>query len=93
MNKKIKFNILDYKGMYVMHCDTKDKAITFAEYMKLGSEGIDRIWDEECENTCFDFNEIQLFGNRIICYGHIELYNKKGYTVLEFDNFDWDEVK
>lgn len=28
-----KFNLEDYKGNYVMHCDTKEKSTVFCEFL------------------------------------------------------------
>ena len=87
---KKKFNINDYKGDYVMHCDTEEKANVFCKYLdsvgKKWNNGWSYLktnaWDNYEEDICYSFN-----------YGGFCRYNWccNDYTILEFDNFDWSE--
>jgi hypothetical protein len=72
---KPKFNIEDYKGKYVMHCDTKEKANAF--YKKIHDDYYND-WQSFEENTCYRIDAK-------------EFYDENDYTILEFDNFDWSE--
>lgn len=87
---KQKFNIEDYnKRDYVMHCNTQEKADIFCEYLySIGKPGCSederleaRMWDTFKNNTCYNFNTD--------AYADIYWYKKNGYTILEFDDFDW----
>ncbi len=88
----MKFNINDYKGKYVMHCKTEEEAKAFCRYLN----GIGRKWRDGisylCENdwsfytdqTCYEFNNG--------AYADKCCYLKHGYTILEFSDFEWDEM-
>ena len=87
---KKKFDINDYKGKYVMHCDTEEKANTFCKYLdSIGRKWCDgnsylkvNEWNKYKKDTCYNFN-----------YGSFCDYNHycNDYIILEFDNFDWSE--
>lgn len=90
-NKKI-FNIEDYASeKVVMHCDTEEKAKVFCNYLdklrKYWQSG-DRyskytFWEHYTTNTCYNF----------VRGTHSDLSNfqMKGYMILEFDDFIFDD--
>lgn len=87
-----KFNISDYVDEDVaMHCDTKEKARIFCEYLhRLGltwASGMSYLketdWSDRKKNTCYSFNEGQ---HSSVCW-----YVINGYDILEFDDFDWSD--
>ena len=90
MNKP-KFNIDDYPGKYVMHCNSEGKAMVFCRYMdsiglkwSSGRSYLDyNFWTNEKEETCYSFNDGEY--DSAICY------NDRPYTILEFDDFDWSK--
>lgn len=83
--KKSKFRLEDFQGKYVMHCKTLESAKTFCEFMKANNKSTldSSIWNKHKGETCFDVEGF--------CYGSFEVYENKGYTILDFDNFDWEE--
>lgn len=87
-----KFNISDYVDEDVaMHCDTKEKARIFCEYLhRLGltwASGTSYLkhtgWSKYKNNTCYNFKKCQ--------YSSICWYIDNGYGILEFDDFDWSD--
>ena len=93
-----KFDINDYRGNgYVMHCDTKAKANIFLRYLDSCGEnwigGKSYLtadhWEAYEENTCYVFNTGQ-FGS---CeqLRNPSLFYPDQWTILEFDDFIWDE--
>ena len=88
MKDKI-FNINDYDiGSTVMHCDTYYKAKCFLQLKvidesKLSVEYTDRYFDNCKNQLCF-----ALYGE----FCELDWYKDKGYTVLEFDDFTWNET-
>lgn len=85
---KKKFNIDDYKGCYVMHCDTYEKCKKFCKYLHLVSKRYvafdgDEYFDYK-DKTCYAFNNVSC--------GAWAAYDKncyEKYSLLEFDDFDW----
>ena len=88
---KPRFVIEDYDGDYVMHCPTEENAIAFLQYLhELG-----RTWSSGTsyahvtnyrnyrENTCYDFTDGM--------YDEKSYYDDEGYTILEYDDFDWSD--
>ena len=85
----MKFNINNYKGKYVMHCKTKEEAREFCNYL----HSIGRKWNngefyinQSCyytyrEDTVYFFNDD--------AFDDVEYAREKGYTILEFSDFDW----
>ena len=61
---KKRFNIDDYKGKYVMHCDTEEKAKIFCDYLDVmgkkwwrgASYTTHTNWELNRKKHCFDFN-------------------------------------
>lgn len=88
---KPKFKLEDYIGKYVMHCNTQENAEVFCNFLdehdKKWCGGVSykkvRWWHTYEERTCYAFNKGQ--------YADKDLYLSEGYTVLEFDDFDWGE--
>lgn len=85
---KQKFNINDYPGDYVMHCDTEDKARVFCDYLDLvslqwctnHSYKNKTYFGENLDKTVYYFN----YGR----FGAVHFVDD-GYKILEFDDFDW----
>lgn len=88
---KPKFYIEDYKGKFVMHCEEEWQAEKFCEFLhnqgkKWANEvsyAKENCWDEYRTETCYKFYAG--------AYSSLPFYKKEGYTILEFDNFDWEE--
>lgn len=90
-NKKPKFNIADYLGAYAMHCSTEDQAKIFCKHL----HGLGKTWnsfssylthtnyDRNTVNTCYAFNSD-------LC-SSVDYCKELGYTILEFEDFDWEE--
>ena len=86
------FDIENYKGAYVMHCDTKEKADVFIKYLNSVEDNLWRVnlcnpnitfWWVNGEKTCYNFN--------IGTFGSIGQFEEKNYKTLEFDDFVWGE--
>lgn len=90
-SNKTKFRLKDYKGRYVMHCDTEEKAKVFCKLLhdsgKKWNAGLEysefTLWHEYEKNTCYDFNREQ--------YSSINYFREEKYNILEFDDFDWSD--
>ena len=88
-----KFNLDDYKGNYVMHCDTVKKARAFCEFLHKAERRwiTDEVyrgntrWRMNKEKTVYYFNR----GT----YGSVDRAKEDGYIVLEFDYFNWNDVE
>ena len=86
-----RFNINDYQGDYVMHCDTEDKARVFCDYL----DSVSLQWctnnsyknktyfGENLDKTVYYFN----YGR----FGAVHFVDD-GYKILEFDDFDWSDT-
>ena len=87
----MKFDINQYTGQqYAMHCSTREDAETFLDFLMKhnrswcsGESYKNRHYDKHRHRTCYSFNEGR--------YGNIEWYKENNFTVLEFDDFDWDD--
>lgn len=92
MNNRKKFRLEDYKGNIVMHCDTWEKAKTFLKFLhKCGRNWLSgdsylvyTRWEVYKENTCYEFNQ----GT----YCDLDWSKQEKHTILEFDDFNWDET-
>lgn len=88
---KPKFRLEYYPGDCVMHCDTEEKAKFFCDFLhNLGTEWIcgnsykdETNWEKYKKDTIYNFN--------IGSYTYKEYAEDEGYTILEFDDFDWSE--
>lgn len=86
----MQFNIEQYSGNFVMHCKTIEDAEIFLSILDESgrSWGSGRsykrtsYYDAFREQTCYAFNIGQ--------YGRIDSYLDLGFTILEFDSFDWN---
>lgn len=89
---KPKFNLDNYQGDYVMHCNTEDKCKKFFnflhEYGRTWNTGESYPvtdhwiqWEDHKAQTCIWFNEG--------LYGDIQYALDENNTILEFDDFDW----
>ena len=87
-----KFNIYDYDEDVVMHCPTLEKAEIFLEYLdsvaKTWSDGTRYIskhfWYDYESDTCYEFLEGM--------HDSYQWYEDANYEILEFDDFEWDEI-
>ena len=87
----MKFDIAQYDGRYAMHCKTLEDAQTFTSYLtRMG-----RCWcSKESYQNNLHYNEHKSETAYNFNYGKIadvEWYLENGYTVLEFEDFDWDD--
>lgn len=89
---KPRFELKDYVGKCVMHCDTEEKAKVFCNFLRYNNltwctgedYAIDNCWSNYKEKTCYEFN----FGK----YGKIDFYrSERDYQILEFNDFDWSD--
>lgn len=93
MNKLSKFELDKYKDNFCMHCDTEEKAKIFLKFLHkydrnwiLGDSYLSKTnWEVYKENTCYNFND----GT----YCSLVQSKQKKYTILEFDDFNWDEIR
>ena len=91
MNKLSRFELNKYKGNFCMHCNTEEKAKMFLKFLhKCGKNwrsGDSYLaftkWEAYKENTCYRFN------NGTYC--SLEGSKQEKHTILEFDDFNWDE--
>ena len=82
---KPKFDHKNYPGKYVMHVNTEEQAKIFVDYMRniMGLSWIFNCFDVHKTNTAYNFNKDY--------YSSISNYSEKGYTILEFEDFDWSD--
>ena len=86
----MKFDIKHYaEDFYVMNCKTKEEAEVFLGYLKQlgkhwrdGSSYNNLHYSEYLEETCYAFNKGQ--------YGSVAWYKSHGYTILTFEDFEWE---
>lgn len=89
----MKFDLSHYPFLTVMHCKTRKECRIFEEflnkYKKTWENG--NAYDENRfdpfsrtgAETCYNFNT----GN----YSRVDFYRRKGYKILDFSDFEWDE--
>ena len=93
---KPKFNINNYE--VCMHCGTKEKDEIFLRYL----DSIGLTWisgttyiDHDTDKVYYPFIYMH-DRNKVVFYflsgrfGELEFAKKRGDTILEFDDFDWD---
>jgi len=83
-----KFNYTDFtNGKYVIHTKTLEEAKLFEKYMRHngGRPAPSDNWEVHMEDTCFNINACG--------YTHIDWYKNNGYTILEFEDFDWSDFE
>lgn len=86
-----RFKLEDYKGNYVMHCETAEEAEVFCKFLhnqwkewRGGDSYLDCTeWSDYKENTCYNFNSNTYYVK--------VFYEKDGYTILKFTDFDWSK--
>ena len=91
--EKVPFNLEDYKGKYVMCCNTEEEAEEFCKFLYYKGRKWARgdsyfnlsYWEHYRENTAYYFNE-GLHTPKICAEEH-------GYQMLNFDNFTFDIPK
>lgn len=91
--KKPLFDLSNYKGRYYcMNCYTIEERNVFFEFLnshkrkwctgeRYSSRGTE--WYDKKEETCYAFNVGE--------YSRRAFYADNGYTVLNFEDFDWSE--
>lgn len=83
---KPKFNIQDYEGKYAIRIHTKEQACVFNDYFK-------GLRDYRVRGT-FDFMDEYLdwsFDLRDDCHSLTNWYRNHGYTIIDFEDFDWSD--
>lgn len=84
------FELSEYTDKYVMHCDTREKAILFTTYLhNHGKRWINgdsylnnENWAMHKPDTCYRFVIGRAAG--------LKFYQDHGLRILEFDHFDWN---
>jgi hypothetical protein len=76
----MKFNINEYKGKYVMHCETKEEAKDFCEYLKNTANIIIGL-----NPWCISGNNVYFLNKGTWCDKAYAI--SEGYTVLEWSSF------
>ena len=92
MSVKPRFDISKYVGKYVMHVTTEEQDRIFREYLhsvgrkwRSGDSYLERErYDEYKNKTCYNFNNNS--------YDHKSHYVLNGYTILNFNDFDWSDI-
>ena len=84
---KMKFNIDDYKGKYVMHCKTQEEARDFCEYL----DKIGRCW---CSGKSYlhhtnwlDYQSDTVYYFNMGTYGRKSWLDYENVTILEWSDF------
>lgn len=93
--KKPVFNIKDYPGKYVMHVKSEEEAKVFCEYLHV----MKKLWRTGkfyCNETYFaNYGDLTIYYFNDGSYGNMTNVNhpdfETGYTILEFDDFDWSD--
>ena len=87
----MKLDLSQYKSdYYVMHCQTEEEAKIFLDILIkdhrtwCNGQSYKKTFYENCGNrTCYAFNQGKV--------GSIDWYREKGFTVLEFGDFEWED--
>lgn len=85
------FELGYYKGNYAMHCDTKEKAKAFCNYLhRMG-----RNWRSGkpytlCKWFCYEDETVYCFNHGFYTYLSSA---KENYTILEFDDFYFEKYE
>lgn len=88
----MKFILSQYEGNFAMHCKTREDALTFLDFLAAhnmswctGNSYLSATHHENYGNqTAYAFNAGQ--------YGDVGYYESLGYTVLNFEDFEWDDI-
>lgn len=89
----MKFNYDEYSDKYAMSCETEEECQIFLKYL----HNIGKSW---CDGKSYlDWNSFESYGSKT-CYlfnrgkvGAIDAVQRLGYTILYFDDFEWDDYK
>ena len=86
----MKFDIIRYGAKHVMNCKTEEEAAIFLNYLnKIG-----RRWRDgskySSQNLHFDYGESTCYSFNSGTYTERYHYEKMGYVVLNFEDFEWD---
>ncbi len=88
---KNKFCIENYSGSFVMHCPNEEAAKIFTKHL----HSINKVWcngESYEDNTCYrNYTYETCYNFNSGAFGNISTYIDTGYTILEFDDFYWDE--
>lgn len=84
----MRFNLDDYKGRYVMLCQTVEEAESFCNFLQQNGEewlsGVeytkDNHWFNHKENTCYLFNEG--------LYSNLKYARQHNYIILKWKDFE-----
>lgn len=83
-----KFKLEYIQANSVLHCDALEKAKVFGKFLKkeLNSNyNVERRYSCYGENTCYCLTG----KTNILNYSPLSFWQKQGYTILEFNNYDW----
>lgn len=88
---KPRFVIYDYDSRCVMHCRTREDAKSFLQHLhELGKTWCSgqsyanvTNYDQYGGDTCYSFADDT--------YCDIGYFIEEGYTILEYDDFDWGD--
>ena len=86
----MKFDITKYQGKYVMHCNTREDAQTFLEFLT----SLGRTWcdgQSYLENLNYKYDGQTSYAFNEGRYGRTDRQPDLGFNVLNFDDFDWDD--
>lgn len=87
----MKFNIMNYRGAYVMHCKTIEEAKSFCNYLdSYGRRWMNGDSYKECTEFCHYGDKTVYFFN-MGGYGHIDKA-VKNHVILEWSDFNNNEV-
>lgn len=89
----MKFNYDEYPGKYAMSCETEEECQIFLKYL----HNIGKSW---CTGKSYlDWSAFEQYGSKV-CYlfnldkvGAIDDVLRLSYTILYFDEFEWDDYK
>ena len=76
---EMKFDINNYKGKYVMHCETEKEAQEFCDYMDSIGKPL------RCSLGCYYGKNVCFFNSRT--WGRKAYAKAEGYTILEWSDF------
>lgn len=87
----MRFDITQYQGEVAMHCKTREEAQVFLEFLhQIGKswcngENYSKYthYNDYEEQTTYSFNNGK--------YGGLNWFIDHGYTILEFEDFEWGD--
>ena len=89
----MKFELEQYDSDCVMNCPTRESAEIFLRFLdsvgrswSSGERYTDNLrWETRGADTCYNFNSGMV--------GGIVFYDDAGYQILNFSDFEWDELQ